>query len=397
MGRSMLIVVVLMSTLYAGIMITLQRHMFSVPDIITRNMLMKQAEGVSDYALRTAVRNSVSLGMQASPDSVLHWKTVYNNFNVFNSRIDSIAYNFVESSSRYRAQAYVSGRIMGRTTQYRSEIAFNFPLIEAVGNPNCFYLRMNQPQFNPSEHWNHVIDSSPNHNDGLFYGDISTRPMGQGVDGWKCASYGSGGGWITHPGNASMEVNTNFSVVTWAKIRQGHPAATILWLASDPYDSNTSYTDADGVYHPGQNLRLKPTAGIWYQSGTMYFTAVNTMYNQVTVSVPFTPAGKWPHNKDQWIFLGMTYNRGILKAFVNGALVGTSFSGWPFSAITNTYGYSIGRKDIRNSSGLASGYYMYMYGLLDELGLYNRTLSEAEMAGWYNQVLSPANIHYIRD
>jgi len=397
MGRSMLIVVVLMSTLYAGIMITLQRHMFSVPDIITRNMLMKQAEGVSDYALRTAVRNSVSLGMQASPDSVLHWKTVYNNFNVFNSRIDSIAYNFVESSSRYRAQVYVSGRIMGRTTQYRSEIAFNFPLIEAVGSPNCFWLRMNQPQFNPSEHFNQVTDSSPNHNDGLFYGDISTRPMGQGVDGWKCASYGSGGGWITHPGNASMEVNTNFSVVTWAKIRQGHPAATILWLASDPYDSNTSYTDAGGVYHPGQNLRLKPTAGIWYQSGTMYFTAVNTMYNQVTVSVPFTPAGKWPHNKDQWIFLGMTYNRGILKAFVNGALVGTSYSGWPFSAITNTYGYSIGRKDIRNSSGLASGYYMYMYGLLDELGLYNRTLSEAEMAGWYNQVLSPANIHYIRD
>lgn len=397
MGRSMLIVVVLMSTLYAGIMITLQRHMFSVPDIISQNMLMKQAESVSDYALRTAVRNSVSLGMQASPDSVLHWKTVYNNFNVFGSRIDSIAYNFVESASRYRAQTYVTGRVAGRTTQYRAEIAFNFPLVEAVGNPNCFYLRMNQPQFNPSEHFNQVTDSSPNHNDGLFYGDISTRPMGQGVDGWKCASFGSGGGWITHPGNASMEVNTNFSVVTWAKIREGHPAATILWLASDPYDGNSSYTDAGGVYHPGQNLRLKPTAGIWYSSGTMYFTAVNTMYNQITVSVPFTPAGKWPHNKDAWIFLGMTYNRGILKAYVNGALVGTNYSGWPFSAITNTYGYSIGRKDIRNTSGLSGNYYMYMYGLLDELGLYNRTLSDAEMAGWYNQVLSPANIHYIRD
>lgn len=393
----MLIVVVLMSTIYAGIMITLQRHMFSVPDIITQNLLMKQTEGVSDYALRTAVRNSVQLGMQASPDEVWHWSTVYNNFNVFGSRIDSIRYDFIESASRYRAQAYVTGRVGNRTTQYRSEIAFNFPLIEAVGSPNCFWLRMNQPQFNPSEHWNHVIDSSPNLNHGLFYGDIDTRPMGQGVDGWKCASYGSGGGWITHPGNASMQVNSNFSVVTWAKIRQNHPAATILWLASDPYDGNTAYTDADGVYHPGQNLRLKPTAGIWYQSGIMHFTAVNTMFNQITVSVPFTPQGKWPHNKDQWIFLGMTYNRGILKAFVNGALVGTNFSGWPFSAITNTYGYSIGRKDIRNATGLAAGYYMYMFGLLDELGLYNRTLSDAEMAGWYNQVLNPANIHYIRD
>jgi len=396
MGRSMLIVVLLMSTLYAGIMVTLQRHMFSVPDIISDNMMVKQAESVSDYALRTAVRNSVSLGMQASPDSVLHWNTVYNNFNVFDSRIDSIRYSFVETASRYRAQTYVTSRLAGRSVQYRAEIAFDFPVIEAVGNPNCFYLRMNQPQFNPAEHWNQVLDSSPNHNDGLFYGDIDTRPMGQGVDGWKCASYGIGGGYITHPGNASMEVNSNFSLVTFAKIREDHPAATIIWLASDPNDSNSAYTDSLG-YHPGQNLRLKPTAGIWYENGYVYFSSVNTVYNQITISVPFTPAGKWPHNKDQWIFFGLTYNRGILKAYINGVLVGTNFSGWPFSAITNTYGYSIGRRDIRKDSGLATGWYKYMYGLLDELGLYNRTLSDAEMAGWYNQVISPANIHYIRD
>ncbi|MDZ4182329.1 MAG: hypothetical protein U1B83_05570, partial [Candidatus Cloacimonadaceae bacterium] len=67
MGRSMLIVVVLMSTLYTGIMMSMQRSLFSLPDIVSRNMLQKQAESVSDYALRTAVRRSVSLGMQASP------------------------------------------------------------------------------------------------------------------------------------------------------------------------------------------------------------------------------------------------------------------------------------------------------------------------------------------
>lgn len=396
MGRSMLIVVVLMSTLYAGIMITLQRHMFSVPDIITENMMMKQAESVSDYALRTAVRNSVRLGMQASPDSVWRWLDTYNNFNVFNSRIDSIRYAFVASANRYRAQTYVTSRIMGHSTQYRAEIAFNFPLIEAVGNPNCFWLRMNQPQFNPSENWNQVLDSSPNANHGLFYGDISTRPHGEGADGWKCASYGSGGGYITHPGNASMEVNSNFSLVTFAKIRQEATSSTIVWLASDPYDTNTPTTDEFGS-HPGQNLRIKPTAGIWYESGFMYFSAVTTTYNQVTISVPFTPSGKWPHNKDQWIFFGLTYNRGVLKAYINGALVGINYSGWPFSAITNRWGYSIGRRDIRRTSGMATGWFRYMFGLLDELGLYNRTLSDAEMAGWYNQVINPANIQYIRD
>lgn len=393
----MLITVLLMSTLYAGIMMSMQNKLFKVPDIVTRNMLKKQAESVSDYALRTAVRNSVSLGMQASPDSVHRWNEHYDDFNIQQCRIDSIKYTFVESASRYRAQAYVSGTLGGQTTQYRSEIAFNFPLIEAVGNPNCFYLEMDQPQFNPSEHWNQVWDSSANGNDGLFIGDISTRPMGQGANGWKCASYGSGGGYIYHLGHSSMHVNSNFSVVSFGKIRSEQTVATIIWMASDPYDTNTSYTDTDGVYHPGQNLRLKPALAIYYESGFMYFTATTTTYNQVTVSVPFTPQGKWPHNKDQWIFFGLTYNRGILKAYINGALVGTNFGGFPFSAMTTRYGYSIGRRDIRNTTGLAAGYYKYMFGLLDQVGLYNRTLSEAEMAGFYNQVISPANILYIRD
>jgi len=397
MGRSVLITVLLMSTLYAGIMMSLQNKLFELPDIVTRNMLNKQAESVSDYALRTAVRNSVALGMQASPDSVLRWNEHYANFNVQQCRIDSIKYTFIDTASSYRAQTWVSGRLGGQTTQYRAEIAFNFPLIEIVGDPNCFYLEMDQPQFNPAEHWNQVIDSSANHNDGLFYGNISTRPMGQGANGWKCASFEEGGGYITHPGNASMEVNSNFSVVSFAKIREGHPAATILWMASDPYDTNSSYTDANGIYHPGQNLRMKPALAIYYENGYMYFTATTTTYQPVTVSVPFTPQGKWPHNKDQWIFFGLTYNRGILKAYINGALVGTNFSGFPFSAMTTKWGFSMGRRDIRTTSGLASGFYKYMFGLLDQIGLYNRTLSDAEMAGFYGQVINPANILYIRD
>ncbi|MDP3113193.1 MAG: LamG-like jellyroll fold domain-containing protein [Candidatus Cloacimonadaceae bacterium] len=396
MGRSMLIVVLLTSTLYAGIMMSMQRSLFSLPDIVSRNMLQKQAESVSDYALRTAVRNSVSLGMQASPASVTQWTVRYTNFNVQNCKIDSIKYSFVETANRYRAQSYVRGSLMGRTIQYPAELAFNFPLIHIVGNPNCFYMEMNQPQFNPSEHFNQVDDSSPNENDGLFYGDVTTRPMGQGVDGWKCASFGSAGGWITHPGNASMQVNSNFSVVSFAKIRAGHPAATIIWLASDPFDKNTPYTDVNGVYHPGQNLRFKPTLGIWFESGNMHFTAVNTAFNAVTVSIPFTPQGQWPHNSDAWVFFGLTYSNGILKAYIDGVLLGTNSAGSPHPAITNTYGYSIGRRDVRNWDGTTIAH-QYMYGLLDQIGLYNRTLSDAEMAGFRNQVLAPANIQYIRD
>ncbi len=104
--------------------------------------------------------------------------------------------------------------------------------------------------------------------------------------------------------------------------------------------------------HPGQNLRYKPTGGIWYQGGNLHFTSVNTAYTQTTITVPFTPDGKWPHNKDKWHFFGLTYNNGILKAYVNGVLRGTAYQA-PLPAINSTYGFTLGRKDIRNLGGVA--------------------------------------------
>ncbi len=76
----------------------------------------------------------------------------------------------------------------------------------------------------------------------------------------------------------------------------------------------------------------------------MHFSAVNTAYTQVTVSVTFIPDGSWPHNKDKWHFFAMSYNNGIVKAYVNGILRGTSFGGVPFPAITNTYGMTLAER-----------------------------------------------------
>ncbi|MDZ4122107.1 MAG: hypothetical protein U1C33_06770 [Candidatus Cloacimonadaceae bacterium] len=178
MGRSLLIIVVLMSTIYAGITITSQKRMLSIPYITARNMINKEVESVSDYALRTAVRNSVSLGLQAQSGSVMQLTVNYNNFNIGNCIIDSINYTFVESGNHYRAISHVRGSLHGIDVEYPAEIAFNFPLSMLTGTPNCFYLEMDQPQFNPS--FNMVYDTSENSNDAYFYGDVDTRPMGQG-------------------------------------------------------------------------------------------------------------------------------------------------------------------------------------------------------------------------
>lgn len=389
MGRVLLILVVLVSTIYAGITLTSQKKMLSLPYITARNMIVKEAESVSDYALRTAVRNSVSLGLQAQVGSVMKLTSHYDDFQVGHCKIDSIQYTFVESGNHYRAISFVSAAMQGIEINYPAEIAFNFPLSQLVGSPNCFYLEMDQPQFNPS--FNMVYDSSDNSNDAFFNGDVSTRPMGEGANGWKCAYFGSGGGWITHPGNASMLVSSNFSIVSFAKINQGSTHATLFWMPSDPYDTSTPVDE-----HPGQNLRYKPMSAIWYQSGYIYFTVTTTNYNVLQIALPFTPQAKFPYNKDSWFFFGLTYAQGVLKAYINGILMGTTSAGSTINAIPNNYGFTLGRRDILVPGTMASEY-KYMQGLMDQVGLYNRTLSAAEMYNFYYAVINPASILYIKD
>jgi len=420
MGRAMLIVVILMCSIYAGIMTTMQRNILSLPNIISRNMINKQAESVSDYALRTAVRNSIAYGLMAGESSLIQWKEIYNNFNIQNCKIDSIDYTFVSGTTNsYRAISYVTGNLMGRIIKYRAEIAFSFPLIALLNLDYCIYLQMNQPAFNPSEQWGVVIDTSDNDNNADFFGNMDTAPHGTGVDGWKAASFGEKNfgqasvctnplcrlagsphticGYIVHTGNASMVVASNFTIMTFAKINQGRTAATLIWLPTDPTDPEVP---GNGI--GPESIRKSATGAIYYANGNMYFTA--TTYQgatavPITVSTPFVPDGKQPHNKDPWYFFALTYNQGQVKGYVNGLPIGTnSITGYATgtrrSAIRNQ-GLYLGRELYRNFA--IGDIYHYMYGLMDQVGLVPRTLTDAEINLYYNQTINPATIQYIRD
>lgn len=396
MGRAILIVVILMTAIYSTVLVTMQRRMLDLPRIIQRNALTKQAESVSDYALRTAVRNSISLGMMAGPGSVVMWTQEFNNFKIQDCQIDSIRYTFVGGSggsNSYRAVSYVSGEVQGQSIDYKAELAFSFPLVVLLNLDYAIHLEMDQPQFNPSQNWNHVIDSSEHENDALFVGDVDTRPMGQGVDGWKCASFGGNPGYIWHDGNESLSMTSNFTIMAFAKIRSGHPAATLVWLPPDPDDPNFTASVAGWG-----TVRKQPTGGIWYQSGQMYFGATTVDGTAISVNANFTPDGQWPHNKDKWHFFAMTYNRGQVKGYINGLPVATGNNPlYPFyrpNAIRNK-GIYLGREYF--GTGQTGDVFRQMKGLMDQVGLVPRTLTDAEIWSYYNLVLNPADIQYIRD
>lgn len=394
MGRAMLMVSVLMATIYAGIMVTMQRNILSVPNIVSRNMLTKQAESVSDYALRTAIHNSIQYGMMAGEGQVWLWEDHYQNFNIQDCTIDSIKYTFVGdgTTNSYRAISFVNGNLMGRNVHYRAEVAFSFPVIALLNLDYCIHLEMDQPQFNPGV-GSTVWDSSENDNDAFFYGDVDTRPMGQGVDGWKCASFGGANGYIWHDGNSSMQVASEFTILSFAKIREGRTAATLVWMPPDPADPALA---SNGV--GWGSVRKLPTGGIWLQSNVMYFSCTTVNGTAVTVTAPFVPDAKWPHNKDQWHFFGLTYNRGRVKAYIDGLPVGSNnnllYPWYQPNAIVNK-GIYLGREYFGTpQSGDA---FRQMQGLLDQVGLVPRALSDGEIATFYNQTINPATIQYIRD
>ncbi|MDD4309901.1 MAG: hypothetical protein PHO32_05930 [Candidatus Cloacimonetes bacterium] len=397
MGRAMLLVTVLMASLYAGIMTTMQRNILSLPNIISRNMLSKQAESVSDYALRTAVQNSIAYGQMAGDEALMIWNDYYTNFNIQNCKIDSIKYSFVGGTTNsYRAVSYVNGSMMGKTTHYRAEIAFSFPIVALLAMDYCIYLEMNQPAFNPSWQWNEVIDTSDNENDANFSGNVDTRPHGTGVDGWKAASFGeaSGGaidGVIWHEGNETMVVASNFTLMAFAKINKGRTAATLQWLPPDPDDPAVSGLGWG-------NVRRKPTGAIWLLNNTIYFTATTVDGVTVQVTAPHTPDAKWPHNKDPWHHFALTYNKGQVKGYIDGVLKGTSqnilYPWYKPSAIQNK-GFYLGREYYGASQ--SGDTFHYMYGMMDQAGLVPRTLTDAEIATYVAQVINPATISYIRD
>lgn len=395
MGRAMLIVSVLMATIYAGIMTSLQRNLLSVPSIIARNVLSKQAESVSDYALRNAIQNSIAYGQMAGDEGLMKLVEHYNGFNIQNCHIDSIRYTIVSGTTNsFRAMSYVSGSLLGKTIHYPAEVAFSFPLIEAMDLDWSIYLEMNQPQFNPA--FDMVYDSSDNENDANFYGNVDTRPHGTGVDGWKCANFNesSGGtlnGYIWHDGNSTMEVSSNFTLMCFVKLTRGVSAATFQWLPPDPSDPSINGLGWG-------NVRKKPTGGIWFQNNTVYFTVTTVDGVTVQTSTPFTPDGKWPHNKDSYYHFALTYNRGQVKGYKNGVLVGTAqnllYPYYKPAAIRNK-GFYLGREYYGTpQSGDA---FHYMVGDMDQAGLVPRTLTDGEIASYYNLTINPATVQYIRD
>lgn len=169
MGRAILIVVLLVSTIYAGIIIQVQKEMYKLPEVIVDNLLSKELENVSDYALRAAVRlGTEDIVMETgvftkvvsfAGNEVRNYdingvlldtmNVVFDEYRQGNCTIDSILYRRM-SYNYMEATTYSSGTLQGRTMDYVAQIAYDY-IHSTVDGPLVLYNEYNQQTHTPDE------------------------------------------------------------------------------------------------------------------------------------------------------------------------------------------------------------------------------------------------------
>jgi hypothetical protein len=394
MGRAMLIVVLLMGTIYAGIVSGLQNRILFLPEIVSRNIITKQAENVSDYALRLAIRdgNYLRSTQMAEYDtsSTVYTYTGQNEYVVQDSRIDSLTFIFESATGsgddlikRYLATSYVTGELMGHTIGYQAKVAYE--LTTAVDFENIYYNYYSMDDVP----WKDLInDSSENGNDAVRVGK-NLLSLPHGVNGGRYACFGKRGSneaTYMYFEESPVSVEQTCTLSTWARIAKGRDYMTLLWLPPDITDPD--YTGA----YSGMNFYRRPTAAIIYDKPNIVFIAntVDGEQLQINHPIPVNYAINQMH-KDDWSHYSMTYDNGIMKAYVGGILVGTqTATNYPVDMVRN-YGFYLGREHL--ASGLTNNF----EGNLDEVGFSPYVLSTDNLFDYYRSISTPTKILYFRD
>ncbi len=425
MGRSMLILVILMSTLYAGIGLRLQTKMLDLPDLLRDDQIKRESENISDYALRYAIayampqiKNWVGEGYETVTvkfDGV----TVTNGnligmplFPVGNGMIRQITFKHIggtftgnNKEVRFQAITDVSGSLMSRNIVYPAELAFNY---FKVDTPNCFYYEMDQAQLAGQAD---MIDTSGHDNHAFPFGGLHTFPTpGDGVAGWKCgfwhgdfndAAYGP-----NDDVNSSMVVDTTFTLVCFAKLDRDlrDRSSTLVWMPSVAPGSNPSAAPAMGIWYDGSTGHLRFSVGLADGAPNSWLEIAYPFKDSLVAQSPSSSTGSG-YRDYPWEFFALSFNKGVLKAYYNGVPV-TGVANPVTSASTrispSRFGVSIGSRIIkvngnRTDEFAGSEFDRCLHGVLDQVGLFSRTLTDQEIWDFYTFTQMPTKVDYIRD
>jgi hypothetical protein len=178
----------------------------------------------------------------------------------------------------------------------------------------------------------------------------------------NCAYYFDGNSSIVVPSSPSnsSDITTNFSFACWYKL--------------------TSYFN-------GINSRFSPIL--------QKANGLGALGHQYKIFVqPQTQTGFWgneffgynylPVNLDTWYFIAVTFDRGTIRYYVNGVLRRTQVFTVQSLQPTSNGDFEIGKD--------SPGDVEYLNGTLDDLGIWNRTLTQTEITALFTSCVSRDNL-----
>ena len=338
MGRASLMFVILMTTIFASVLVRVQRSIGGVPDVLIRNQLNKEIENVSDYVLRTAVRNANS---EEFLNSVLSGADVVGQIShtqtfaegekrIGNCDILSIEYSYAHSGDHYKVKTHIRGFMQGVEVFRDAEMAFSYPMA-TLGKvvPNVVYLEFERlllftwltdiiEWLTGIEFNNRMLaDSSGNYYESDFNGfslispaapyTIDEDALDEEVDSWGGAyskrylKFNGYNNWVNvnnklpvgSEDTEPLDTDYEFSLMCFAKIdKSGRDSSlessgdkrkqqgTLIWIPSDATDVSMRYKPAAGIYF---NTTSTSSA-----TGTMNFIVTRATGDTLMVTVPYT-------------------------------------------------------------------------------------------------------------
>ncbi len=457
MGRASLVFVILMTSIFAGVLVRIQSNIAGVPDVLIRNQLNKEIENISDYVLRAAVRNANS---QDFLDSVLNGEIVgqishIQNFDIGERRIGncdvlSLEYSYAHSQDHYKVKSHIRGFLQGVEVFRDAEMAFSFPMV-TLGTvaPNVVYLEFERMLlltwlFDIFNINNRLLpDSSGNDYEGEFHGFSFISPtapyfvqdnIDDEVESWGGAyskryiKFNGLDNYITMDNKLPLEsedeeafdTDNDFSLMCFAKIDKTGRRASLL--SGDRRDQQGTLLWIPSEYNVS-DMQHKPSAAIYFETtntssakGKMHYVITLEDESELRVTINYTrQAVVWRrigisflsvysidpnHAQYPWNSYGLTFEtkngKSILTAYVDGVQVGQAQKDGEQRAYPSKYGMSIGRKAL-NSSFHSDDDRKYFFGIMDQAGMDDRAFTPYEMKLWHDGVMKSSLVQYIKD
>lgn len=117
MGKLLIIILLMLTAVFATIAVSVQSKSADIPDLISSNMSEIKAKGLSNEALMYSIRQLNEGILSVSESSV---SQTFSNFDVLDGTIDSIKYVMAGSGDTLRITSYVTVNFNGKRTQYQS-------------------------------------------------------------------------------------------------------------------------------------------------------------------------------------------------------------------------------------------------------------------------------------